>query len=79
MKKETDPQRAAVLDGRQLALKVSANSVYGFTGATVGARLYLFVLQCDGQGVRAHVSVFVGDGEERILGGEGTTGGEALD
>jgi DNA polymerase delta subunit 1 len=25
-----------VLDGRQLALKVSANSVYGFTGATVG-------------------------------------------
>merc|ERR1719506_2541887 len=26
----------AVLNGRQLALKVSANSVYGFTGATVG-------------------------------------------
>jgi DNA polymerase delta subunit 1 len=25
-----------VLDGRQLALKVSANSVYGFTGAIVG-------------------------------------------
>ena len=25
-----------VLDGRQLALKISANSVYGFTGATVG-------------------------------------------
>ena len=25
-----------MLDGRQLALKVSANSVYGFTGATVG-------------------------------------------
>ena len=25
-----------VLDGRQLALKLSANSVYGFTGATVG-------------------------------------------
>ena len=25
-----------VLDGRQLALKVSANSVYGFTGANVG-------------------------------------------
>jgi DNA polymerase delta subunit 1 len=36
LKKEKDPQRAAVLDGRQLALKVSANSVYGFTGATVG-------------------------------------------
>eukprot|EP00924_Labyrinthula_sp_SR-Ha-C_P003945 maker-scaffold_3-snap-gene-9.49-mRNA-1 protein AED:0.01 eAED:0.01 QI:0/0/0/1/1/1/3/0/1065 len=26
----------AVMNGRQLALKVSANSVYGFTGATVG-------------------------------------------
>lgn len=25
-----------MLDGRQLALKISANSVYGFTGATVG-------------------------------------------
>lgn len=31
--KETDPFKKAVLDGRQLALKVSANSVYGFTGA----------------------------------------------
>jgi len=36
MKNETDPLRYAVLDGRQLALKISANSVYGFTGATVG-------------------------------------------
>lgn len=26
-----------VLNGRQLALKISANSVYGFTGATVGS------------------------------------------
>lgn len=26
----------AVQNGRQMALKVSANSVYGFTGATVG-------------------------------------------
>lgn len=26
----------AVLDGRQLAIKISANSIYGFTGATVG-------------------------------------------
>eukprot|EP00698_Gefionella_okellyi_P022836 TRINITY_DN7638_c0_g1_i1.p1 TRINITY_DN7638_c0_g1~~TRINITY_DN7638_c0_g1_i1.p1 ORF type:complete len:1087 (-),score=146.10 TRINITY_DN7638_c0_g1_i1:5716-8670(-) len=32
----TDPFVAAVLDGRQLALKITANSVYGFTGATVG-------------------------------------------
>ena len=36
LKKATDPFERAVLDGRQLALKVSANSVYGFTGATVG-------------------------------------------
>ncbi|TVY49061.1 DNA polymerase delta catalytic subunit [Lachnellula occidentalis] len=34
--KETDPFKKAVLNGRQLALKVSANSVYGLTGATVG-------------------------------------------
>jgi hypothetical protein len=32
LKKEKDPFKRAVLDGRQLALKVSANSVYGFTG-----------------------------------------------
>ncbi|XP_040289566.1 DNA polymerase delta catalytic subunit [Bufo bufo] len=36
LKKETDPFKQKVLDGRQLALKVSANSVYGFTGAQVG-------------------------------------------
>ncbi|KAG9304598.1 hypothetical protein G9A89_020162 [Geosiphon pyriformis] len=36
LKKETDPFKKAVLDGRQWALKISANSVYGFTGATVG-------------------------------------------
>ncbi|EGV65370.1 DNA polymerase delta catalytic subunit [Yamadazyma tenuis ATCC 10573] len=36
LKKETDPFRKSVLNGRQLALKISANSVYGFTGATIG-------------------------------------------
>lgn len=36
LKKETDPFKKQVLDGRQLALKISANSVYGFTGAQVG-------------------------------------------
>ncbi|TXT04989.1 hypothetical protein VHUM_03809 [Vanrija humicola] len=36
LKVEKDPFKKAVLDGRQLALKISANSVYGFTGATVG-------------------------------------------
>lgn len=36
LKHETDPFKRAVFDGRQLALKISANSVYGFTGATVG-------------------------------------------
>ena len=37
MAEATDPFKKAVFNGRQLALKVSANSVYGFTGATVGA------------------------------------------
>lgn len=36
LKEEKDPFRRSVLDGRQLALKISANSVYGFTGAQVG-------------------------------------------
>ena len=36
LKHETDPFKKRVLDGRQLALKLSANSVYGFTGASVG-------------------------------------------
>ncbi len=36
MKAATDPMEKAVQNGRQLALKVSANSVYGFTGATAG-------------------------------------------
>eukprot|EP00968_Pinguiococcus_pyrenoidosus_P017990 scaffold1833_cov255-Pinguiococcus_pyrenoidosus.AAC.8 len=36
MKNATDAFEKAVQNGRQLALKVSANSVYGFTGATVG-------------------------------------------
>ncbi|SGZ46227.1 CIC11C00000002857 [Sungouiella intermedia] len=36
LKKETDPFKKDVLNGRQLALKISANSVYGFTGATIG-------------------------------------------
>ncbi len=36
MKEETDEFRKKVLDGRQSALKISANSVYGFTGAQVG-------------------------------------------
>lgn len=36
MAKTTDPFRKAVLNGKQLALKVSCNSVYGFTGASNG-------------------------------------------
>lgn len=40
---EQDPFRRGLLDGRQLALKISANSVYGFTGATIG-RLPCFAI-----------------------------------
>lgn len=36
LKNETDQFKKMILDGRQLALKISANSVYGFTGAQVG-------------------------------------------
>lgn len=36
MKEAASPLEYSVLNGRQLALKVSANSVYGFTGAKVG-------------------------------------------
>ena len=36
MKAAKDPLTRGVMNGRQLALKISANSVYGFTGATVG-------------------------------------------
>jgi len=35
-KRRGDAAEEAVQDGRQLALKISANSVYGFTGATIG-------------------------------------------
>ncbi|KAM8794769.1 DNA polymerase delta catalytic subunit [Eudromia elegans] len=36
LEREPDPLLRQVLDGRQRALKVSANSVYGFTGAQAG-------------------------------------------
>ncbi|XP_066252810.1 DNA polymerase delta catalytic subunit [Euwallacea similis] len=36
LKDAKDPVLIAVLNGRQLAYKISANSVYGFTGAQVG-------------------------------------------
>lgn len=36
LKEETDPFKKSVLNGRQLALKISANAVYGFTGAQMG-------------------------------------------
>jgi len=37
MNAETDPFIKTVLNAKQLAIKVSMNSIYGFTGATVGA------------------------------------------
>ena len=43
-----------VLDGRQLALKISANSVYGFTGASVGKLPCIEISQviCNGDVMR---------------------------
>jgi DNA polymerase delta subunit 1 len=37
MNGSTDPFVKTVLNAKQLAIKVSMNSIYGFTGATVGA------------------------------------------
>lgn len=39
MKKEKDPMVKAVLDAEQNALKISANSVYGATGATTARKI----------------------------------------
>ncbi|CRG97181.1 DNA polymerase delta catalytic subunit, putative [Plasmodium gallinaceum] len=39
MKKEENRITQMVLNGRQLALKISANSVYGYTGASSGGQL----------------------------------------
>ena len=36
MKQEKDPFKKALLDGRQLALKIVCNSAYGFCGVTTG-------------------------------------------
>ncbi|KAF8822137.1 Dna polymerase [Cardiosporidium cionae] len=36
---EVDPFVKMVLNGRQMALKITANSVYGYTGATAGGQL----------------------------------------
>ena len=44
LKAEPDPFKRAVLDGRQLALKVSANSVYGFTGMSRKGGFALLVI-----------------------------------
>ena len=35
LKGERDPSQRAVLEGRQKALKLTANALYGFTGAQV--------------------------------------------
>ena len=42
-KKESDPGKRKVLDGRQLALKTSANSIYGLTGQHAGACPLIFL------------------------------------
>ena len=42
MEKEKDPFKKSILDGKQNALKVTANSIYGQLGAKVGP---LFLLE----------------------------------
>lgn len=62
LKAATDPFVKAVLDGRQLALKVSANSVYGFTGATVGKMCCLAIsgsVTAYGRAMIEHTRTFV--------------------
>ena len=44
MSEAPDKFTKSVLNGRQLALKITANSVYGYTGATVGAISYISLL-----------------------------------
>ncbi|RXH93939.1 hypothetical protein DVH24_016006 [Malus domestica] len=45
-KEKQYPLEKAVLDGRQLTLKISANSVYGFTGATVPITMFRDIIKC---------------------------------
>lgn len=45
MKQVQDPFLRNVLDGRQLGIKVSSNSVYGFTGARIG-KLPCLAISC---------------------------------
>ena len=46
MEETTDPAMRAVLDGRQQALKTSANAIYGFTGATSSKLQCLPIAEC---------------------------------
>jgi DNA polymerase delta subunit 1 len=62
LKKETDPFKRAVLDGRQLALKRLANSVYGFTGAQKG---YLYCVSISSS-VTAYGRKMIGDTKEFV-------------
>ena len=79
-----DTHMYAVMDKRQLAIKVSANSVYGFTGATVGRLPCLAIaasVTSEGRGmiedtsevvVRTYKEVFAAEhgGEAKIIYGD---------
>jgi len=43
MKQAKDPFKKSVYNGKQLALKITANSVYGYTGARFSDLIFLFV------------------------------------
>ena len=59
LKEETNSFKRKVLDGRQLALKLSANSVYGFTGASIGKLPCLEISQVRMQTIVCVASAFL--------------------
>jgi len=73
LKKEKDPFKKAVFDGRQLALKISANSVYGFTGAQVGQMPCLEISKAVtgfGRQMIEHTKAYVEDNYNKAAGYE---------
>lgn len=58
MSKAQDKFMKSVLNGRQLALKITANSVYGYTGATVCSNQTCYCFWCCCLGCCLYLPVF---------------------